>query len=112
MHEADLMRTIQKEASTVGARLFRNNVGLYYTINGEPIRCGLCVGSSDLIGWKPIIVTKEMVDSKLLVFVAIEVKTDNGRVSKEQQSFIDAVGSNGGFSGIVRTPEDAKELLR
>ncbi len=57
-------------------RMFRNNVGM---ING--VQFGLCVGSSDLIGFKSMTITPEMVGQKIAVFTALEVKTEKGKVS-------------------------------
>jgi hypothetical protein len=62
---------------------------------------GICVGSSDLIGIAPC-----------GRFLAVEVKTATGRVTKEQQTFIDAVCRAGGIAGIARSVDDALQLLR
>lgn len=67
----------------------------------RPIHAGLCVGSSDLIGW-----------GKTGLFTAIEVKTERGRVTPEQQNFIDAVKRAGGIGAIVRNLEETREALK
>ena len=64
-------------------RIFRNNVGM---ING--VQFGLCVGSSDLIGFKSVTITPEMVGQKVAIFTAIEVKTESGKVSERQPSLL------------------------
>jgi ribosomal protein S19 len=43
----------------------------------DPVQFGLCKGSADLIGWKRVTVTPEMVGSTVAVFTSIEVKTRN-----------------------------------
>lgn len=88
-------------------RLFRNNVGM---ING--VQFGLCVGSSDLIGFQSVTVTPEMVGQKIAVFTAIEVKTESGKVSEPQTKFIEMVRKFGGIGAVVRSVDDAVELLK
>lgn len=82
--------------------LFRNTVGLLYDRQGNPIRAGLCVGSSDLIGWTSITITPEMVGKSVAVFTAVEAKTKNVRTTPEQQNFIDRVKMAGGIGEIIR----------
>lgn len=88
-------------------RIFRNNVGM---ING--VQFGLCVGSSDLIGFKSVIITPEMVGKKIAIFTAIEVKTESGKVSERQTKFIDMVANFGGIGALVRSVDDAKKILK
>lgn len=110
MNETTLMQRIMLAASKIpGVRLFRNNTGFD---SAAKVRYGLCVGSSDLIGWKTIEITPHHVGQKIAVFVALEVKTQTGRPTTEQLNFIDVVDSAGGHSGIVRSEEDAVNLLR
>lgn len=106
MREADLMRTIQIEASRLGWRLFRNQVGHYKLEDGTHIASGLAIGSSDLIGWKAILVAGVPVAQ----FVSVEVKTEHGRVEKHQQAWLDAVRGAGGIAIVARSPEDLNRL--
>lgn len=99
MKETDLMRACMMEASRLGAVVWRNNVGVLRDHQGRPVRYGLCVGSSDIIG---------IYRGR---FVAIEVKTDSGRLSPDQEKFLQAVSENGGIAGIARGVEDIKKLL-
>lgn len=110
-----------KEASVLGlilrlgrgaTRLFRNNTGQFRTEDGRVVRTGLCVGSSDVIGWQSIEITPDMVGRRVAVFVALEAKSDTGRPTREQLAFIAAVRAAGGIAGIVRSSEDAEKLLR
>jgi hypothetical protein len=105
------MRAIQLDLSNKDTRLFRNNVGLLTDDRGNRIRYGLCVGSSDLIGWRTITIMPKDVGNDLAVFVACECKTPVGRVTKEQQAFIEYVVKAGGIAGVVRSIEDARKLL-
>jgi hypothetical protein len=94
-------------------RLFRNQVGqLPDPRTGRPVQFGLARGSADLIGWRTITITPEMVGTQLAVFTSIEVKTPTGRVRPEQQAWQRTVSNAGGIAGIARSIRDADEILR
>lgn len=68
--EAYVQSEVRLEAARVGARLFRNNVGVLEDTRGVPVRYGLAndsaamnerLKSSDLVGWKPVTITPEHV---------------------------------------------------
>lgn len=107
MKEGDISRKIQMALTQEGARVFRNNVGLFKTKDDRPIHTGLCVGSSDLIGW-----TK---DGR---FLAIEVKTKKGvkRTNKKrlelQKNFIYQVNRAGGVAFFADSVENSIKLYR
>lgn len=124
MGEINLMREIQLRASALGARLFRNNVGVGWagklqkhdgsTVtlkNARPLHAGLCEGSSDLIGWQSVEITSDMVGTRVAVFFAVEVKSDEGRATVEQLNFLSAVREAGGYSTIARSLEDLAEAF-
>ena len=85
-------------------------------------RYGLCVGSSDIIG---IVETRKRERVSTLtdgskrnahlwqngIFLALEVKSSTGRVSKEQQMFLDLVNRRGGIGRVVRSVDDARAAL-
>ena len=110
--EGNIQRAIQLAASSLKARLFRNNVGLFKTKDNRKVRTGLCVGSSDLIGWTKIEVTPDMVGTELAVFTALEVKTPTGKATEEQLNFITAVRDSGGIAAVVRSAAELHEVLR
>jgi len=68
-------------------------------------------GGSDLIGYRKVTVTPEMVGQEIAQFAAVEVKTPKGRVRPEQQQFIEHIRSAGGIAGIARSVAEAQELL-
>lgn len=98
--ESDIMRDIQIYASTIGWRLFRNNVGVAYSKRGARIRFGLCNGSSDLIGF----------DDKGR-FVGAEIKTEEGRIMPTQVRWMTIVNASGGRAFIVRSVGDFRKQI-
>ncbi len=95
--------------------LFRNTVGSFKKPDGSWLRYGLMVGSSDLIGWKSVVVTKNMVGQRVAIFVAIEVKTPDGYTDPErlakQEHFIQTVADAGGLAGFAKSTEDALDII-
>ena len=96
-------------------RMFRNNVGTGWQgqvvskelgavviQNARPLHAGLCVGSSDLIGWKTVTITPDMVGQQVAIFVAAEVKTATGRLTGEQSNFLTKVRDAGGLAVVIR----------
>ena len=109
--EQQIQQHIRLACSTGNTRLFRNNTGTLKDQNGRPVQFGLCKGSADLIGWKRVTVTPDMVGQQVAVFLSIEVKTPTGRIRPEQQQWLDAVQAAGGIAGVARSVEDALDLL-
>lgn len=93
-------------------RLFRNQVGqLPDPRTGRPVQFGLARGSADLIGWRTITITPDMVGRQVAVFTSIEVKTDRGRVRPEQHAWLNTVQCSGGIAGIARSIADATQII-
>jgi hypothetical protein len=122
--ETQALRNIQGKISAGNVRLFRNNIGSaflgahYHAANGSvviknPSRVvyGLCEGSSDLIGWKSRVIGPEDVGKTIAQFVAIEVKSAAGKLSKTQKIFIDKVNEVGGLAEMARSINEAAEIL-
>ena len=122
MSEKQILNDILIESSERGWRLFRNNTaegwagklfrspmptsirlnpGDVVVRSAFPIKAGLCKGSSDLIGWKPVLITPDMVGKTVAIFTAIEVKYGTTITTEEQKNFIDQVNKNGGIGKIV-----------
>lgn len=127
MREIPLMHRIMLRCSAGATRLFRVNSGKAWQGRGQaevarkvmqvtvypgdvvlrqaqPLEMGLTTGGSDLIGWTQ--------HDGLGIFTALEVKTETGRIRPEQQVFIDQVRAAGGIAGIVRSEDEAVELLK
>jgi len=108
--EQSIQQHIRLTCSTGSTRLFRNNTGTLRDQHGRPVSFGLCKGSADLIGWRTVTITPEMVGQQVAVFTSIEVKTPTGRVKPEQQQWLDAVQAAGGIAGVARSVEDALRI--
>ena len=83
MTESGVSSIIRLEASQLGYRLWRNNVGALQTPAGQFIRFGLAndspqlnkaIKSADLIGIKPILITHAHVGLTIGQFISREIK--------------------------------------
>jgi len=113
LKEGNQDRLIQMAISKMGHRVFRNVRGMFLTLKTKKkIKAGLMAdGSGDLIGFKVVIITPDMVGSKFALFVSIEDKIGKGRPSPQQIKWRDMVLANGGIAGIVWSVEEAVELI-
>jgi hypothetical protein len=127
--EHQIQQSILLACGSGPVRLWRNNVGtgwagqatkvtqgnlnaIAHTLrpgdvvirNGRPLHAGLCVGSSDLIGYRQV--------DGVAQFVALEVKTPTGRVTTAQTRFLDHIKTAGGCAAVVRSVADADSALR
>lgn len=126
--EQSLLKAILIKASSIHNRLFRNNTGSAWggklvlratktttaTLNkgdivlrnARPIKFGLCVGSSDLIGWTRVEISENMVGQTVAIFTACEVKAGSTKTTKLQSAFIEAVNINGGIGFVAKSEDD------
>ena len=114
--EAAIQTRVRLEASNIGARLWRNNVGAGTLDNGSFVRWGLCndtqkmnawIKSSDLIGIKPVKIEPYHVGQTIGQFVAREVKAGDWKWSGSdrevaQMRFLELVISMGGDAAFAR----------
>lgn len=92
-------------------RLFRNQVGHYELKDGRHLSSGLCKGSADLIGWRSVTITPDMVGQRYAVFCAVEVKRPGEKPTPEQRAFLAAVQDAGGLAGVATSVEEAQQIL-
>lgn len=93
--------------------MFRNHTGaLRDPRTGQMVRFGLAPGSPDLVGWKSVVVTEDMVGQRLAVFCGLEVKIPGGRVREDQVNFLDRLRSAGGVAAVVRSEDEALQTLQ
>ena len=111
MSEQAIQQRIRLAVSRGATRLWRNNTGRLRDERGQLVTFGLCPGSADLIGYRSVVVTPDMVGQTLAVFAAVEVKGERGRPTPEQTAFLEHVAAAGGLAGIARSVEDAERIL-
>jgi len=109
--EQRIQQEIRLAVSKGDTRVFRNNTGTLRDQHGRPVSFGLAKGSADLIGWRTITITPEMVGQQVAVFTSIEVKSATGRLRPEQQQWLDAVQAAGGIAGVARSVGDALRIV-
>ena len=73
--------------------------------------CIASPGGSDLIGWRSVVVTPEMVTGRIVQFVAIEANLGKAIPNEDQRAFLDAVLAAGGVAIVARSVEDAARGL-
>ncbi len=129
------MNAILLALSKAGLRIFRNNVGMGWVgagkpyivkktctavlhsgdvvlSNARPLHAGLFKGSGDLIGWRPVTITQEMVGRTIAVFASAEIKKGRDTVKPEQAHWRDTVANDGGIAFVARSEEEALDALR
>jgi hypothetical protein len=122
--EHNVQNEIRLGLAGTGVKLFRNNVGTAWTGDvmrlkdgsilirkPRPFHAGLSEGSGDLIGWRTVTVTPEMVGEQLAVFASVEVKAANGRLRNLQKDWLQSVRQAGGLACVAKNLSDAKKGL-
>lgn len=118
--ETDIQNAIRLALSRGPCRLFRQQVGEYWTGDAVHLKDGSVLirhprrvhvgfsGWSDLGGW----LTETVNDQPFARYVAIEVKTPRGRFRDGQEAFLDTVAKAGGLAGVARSVADAEKILK
>ncbi len=118
--EARVQSLVRLAAPSKGMQLFRNNVGALIDDRGVPVRYGLAndskalnrnLKSSDLIGWRSIIIEPGHVGQKVAQFVSLECKEAswkpraNDEHEQAQARWLTLVLAAGGYGRFVTGPE-------
>lgn len=136
--ESSIQREIMLAASNAGMTIWRNNTGTAWQgnkmmlrdaiiilpsgqqiridravllQNPRPVSFGLCPGSSDLIGIRPLVIGDEHLGQRIAQFVALEVKAKGKKPTEKQQQFLEFVEQRGGVSAIIRGVSDLEDYL-
>jgi hypothetical protein len=136
MTEADLRREIMIALSEDGHAVFRANVGLFFTKDGRPVSTGLPVGFSDLFGARvgdarafflevkrpgADATSKKERTKKLAEMRELGATQQQLRQADEwmrlgatpdQAQFLTAMRARGAIADVVRSVDDARQLLR
>lgn len=86
-----------------GAEVVRHGRDVYLR-DARPLSTGLPPGFSDLFGWVSM--------DGVARFLALECKSETGRLTDDQARFLEAVRAAGGLSAVVRSPSDALTAIR
>lgn len=121
--ESEVMRDIMCEATRLGHRLLRNNVGVATYRDEEGNVTGKVAygvggtGSGDLVGWtKRGYITVLGAQVSVPVFTMIETKKPKGKTAKkrleDQTKKINAVLAAGGIAGFCDSVEAYRALIK
>lgn len=97
--ETNIQDRIRLALSKKGCKVFRCNVGNFYTKYGQEIHIGV-KGHSDVYGVRQ--------DGKAFF---VEVKTPIGKASPEQLKFIEAMKKSNALAGFARSIDDALKIV-
>lgn len=111
--ERDVSAAVREMAALVpGLTLWRNQRGQVELPEGGRISYGVGPnGASDLIGYRTVTVTPEMVGQPVALFCAVEVKRPGGVLRADQARFIGEIQAVGGIAGVARCAEDVQRIL-
>lgn len=114
--EAFVQSLVRLEAREKGVYLFRNNVGALTPKDSKrPVRFGLgndsekindVIKSSDLVGWRPVVIEQRHVGYKIAQFTCREVKEPGWQYSGTgregpQQAWLNLVNACGGDAAFA-----------
>lgn len=104
--ETNIMNKIMLKMSEKGWLVWRNQVGLFKTMDGtRTVPIGV-KGSADIFSVKPTVITQDMVGQTVGIFVAVEVKTATGRQSEPQKNWQKVAESKGMEYILARSEDD------
>jgi hypothetical protein len=133
MSEHKIQNDIRNALARPECRTFRANTGQAWTGNkveratgkrtvelmpgdvvirqARPFSTGLPKGFPDLVGGVQHTVTEADIGKTLALLVFVENKSETGRLSREQEQFIQAMLAFGARAGVARSVEDAERIV-
>ena len=124
MTHSDLLTAIMRDLSRGDTRLFRNNVGVAWQgkvtrldhdriliQHPRVVHFGLAPGSGDLIGWRAIEITQNMLGKRIAMFISLEAKVGRDRLRDQQRAWLCAIAEHGGIAAEVRSIEEARDAI-
>lgn len=103
MKEADILRQCLEYLALRGILAWRNNNGAVFDPTRKVFRSpprGSMPGASDIIGC--------LAGGRML---AVECKSSDGKLSRDQRHFLDMVERLGGLAVVVRSIDDLEKAL-
>jgi hypothetical protein len=114
MRETPLRNNILLDVCAGAVRIWVNVVGTLVDPHRpqKRIKVGLQnPGGSDLIGWRRIEITPDMVGQTVAQFLAIEVKGEGTPWQEGQREFLQLVRDVGGCAGVARSVDAARKIV-
>lgn len=111
-NDGGILPALVKRAAELGTKLWRNNVGTLQDKRGNYVSYGLCIGSSDLIGYTVRTITAADVGTQVAIFTSIEAKAQRGTATDKQVAWIGNVRADGGIAQIVRSVSKLEYTLK
>lgn len=124
--ESDIQARIMLGVGALpGVRVFRNTIGegwqgervhsndrtLVVLKRARYVTFGLAPGSPDLIGWRSVIITPDMVGRVVGQIVGIEVKAQGQKPRTDQARFLATMTAAGGLAGYWHDPAAVRAAL-
>ena len=111
----DILPRVLLRTSELGAMVWRENSGLYYTPTAAGFRRvrASTPGCSDIVGLVSLSVARlvQLGIPRIGAFLAVETKTPQGRLRESQLEFRAGVLSRHGLYTVARCPEDVTAYL-
>jgi len=100
-------------------RLFRNNRGagkldsgsyVRFGLANDSVRLGKVLKSGDLIGWRPVVITQDMVGKVIAQIVSVECKAEGWKPNESDENYLaqkrwaDLVNKEGGYAVFITDP--------
>ena len=79
---------------------------------GRPVAMGLKKGSADLIGFLPVVITKEMVGKKIPVFVSLEIKKPGKEPEPDQEDWLRTMLLHKCCAGVAHSEDEAVKIVQ
>ena len=116
--ETRVQSLVRLRAPYVDMKLWRNNVGVLINDVGVPVRFGLAndskklneqLKSSDLVGWRRVIITPDMIGKVIAQFVALECKKAGWKYAgtdreQAQARWLSLAAADGGYTKFITGP--------
>ena len=110
--ETNVWKKALLKFSPLGYRLYRNQRYVGPIVRKGKITkawadCGLVDGAGDLVGWRKVLITADMVGKHIAQFCNFEAKITSGKEGDDQVIFRELVTKDGGEARVIR-PEDVE----
>lgn len=115
--ETNVWKQALIDFSPLGFRLFRNQRYKGQIVKNGKItnawaNCGLYDGAGDLVGYKIVTITQDMVGEKIAQYTNLETKLDDNEESTDQSNGNEQLRKDGAIAGVIRPSTGTIILLK